>query len=183
MRETDEELIREYIAGNQEALKILIERYTPEIYNFVIRFVGATNAPDVTQDVFIKVWRNIKKFKVKRAQFKTWLFTIARNTTTDFLRKKKSTVFSDLDTEEDSFSESIQDETILPDVAIVKLEDTKLLNELLSQLPTDYQTVLMLYYQEDMTFKEIGKVLGKPLNTVKNYHFRAIKRLRGLLDV
>ncbi len=181
MQNLDEELIKEYIEGREEALKILIERYTPHIYNFVVRFVGTNSAPDVVQDVFIKVWRNIKKFNAEKASFKTWLFTIARNTTTDYLRKKKSTVFTDLDTPETQFSDNLEDENILPDEAIEKLEDKELLNKLLSELPESYQTVLTLYYQEDMTFKEIGEVLGKPLNTVKSHHRRALESLKKMV--
>ena len=118
MDESDEDLITGYSNGNQQAFKELIDRYTPQIYNFVVRFVGPDNAPDVTQDVFIKVWKNIEKFDVERAHFKTWLFTIARNTTTDYLRKKKSIVFSDLDTEEGIFEDNVEDEAILPSEAL-----------------------------------------------------------------
>ena len=130
--------------------------------------------------MFKKQWKNIKKFDVTRAHFKTWLFTIARNTVTDYLRKKKMTVFSDLDTEESNFSDMVIDEEPLPSVVIEKLEDAQLLNTLLSKLPSVYQAVLTLYYQEDMTFKEIGDVLGKPLNTVKSHHRRALAQLRAM---
>jgi len=55
-----------------------------------------------------------------------------------------------------------------------------MLNKVLEEIPALYKEVLMLHYQEDMTFKEIGEVLNKPLNTVKNYHFRAIKKLKEI---
>lgn len=182
MPDSDEDLIQQYIEGNQQALKVLIDKYTPQIYNFVVRFVGANNAPDVTQDVWIKVWRNIRKFDITKAHFKTWLFTIARNTTTDYLRKKKSTVFSDLDTDEDIFADNIEDEVILQDEAFDKLRDKEFLSNLISKLPLNYQIVLTLYYQEDMTFKEIGGVLGKPLNTVKSHHRRALEQLKKMIS-
>ncbi len=182
MDERDEDLILGYLNGNHEDLKTLIDRYTPQIYNFVVRFVGPNSAPDVTQDVFIKVWRNLKKFDISKAHFKTWIFTIARNTTTDYLRKKKSIVFSDLDNEEDIFEDTVEDEVSLPDEQLEKLEDKNYLNDLLSKLPMPYQSVLVLYYQEDMTFKEIGEVLGKPLNTVKSQHRRALEKLRTLIE-
>lgn len=181
MEEQDEILITEYLGGTQHALKILIDRYTDPLYNFIVRFVGKDTTPDIIQDVWIKVWKNIKKFDVTRAHFKTWLFTIARNTVTDHLRKKKMTVFSDLDTEENIFSDTVKDEALLPDAVIEKLEDTEFLNTLFSQLPSTYQAVLTLYYQEDMTFKEIGDVLGKPLNTVKSHHRRALEQLRAMV--
>ncbi len=181
MQKNDEDLIIEYINGNQNSLKVLIDRYTPQIYNFSVRFVGITNAPDITQDVWIKVWRNIKNFKVEKSHFKTWLFTIVRNTTTDYLRKKKSMVFSDLDTEDNNFEDTVIDDTLLPDKVLEKLEDKELLNKLLLELPINYQEVLTLYYQDDMTFKEIGEVLGKPLNTVKSHHYRALEQLKKMI--
>ncbi len=182
MPQTDEELIIEYIEGNQHGLKVLIDRYTGALYNFSVRFVGTTTAPDVIQETFIKVWKNIQKFDVTKAHFKTWIFTIARNTITDYVRKKKILVFSDLETTEgEVFDETIQDIDILPDEAMQKIQDKELLDKLLGNLPSNYQTVLMLYYQEDMTFAEIGTVLDKPLNTVKSHHHRALAQLRKMI--
>jgi len=181
MESDDKYLIDEYITGDQDALKKLIDRYTPSIYNFSLRFVSAEYAKDITQDVFIKVWKNLKKFNSQKASFKTWIFAIARNTIIDYLRKKKIVSFSFLDTEEENFESNIEDEVILPDEALIKLEDKELLNKLLEELPINYREVLILYYQEDVTFKEIGELLGKPLNTVKSYHRRALILLKKII--
>ena len=182
MESTDEKLIKEYIDGKEESFKKLIDRYTGPIYNFTSRLAGSENAPDIVQDVFIKVWKNIRRFNSTKAHFKTWLFTIAKNTTTDYLRKKKSIIFSDMDTLNETFDQNIPDEEILPDEAIQKLQDKNFLDKLLKQLPIHYYSVLMLYYNEDMTFAEIGKVLGKPLNTVKSHHHRALLQLKKMVD-
>ncbi len=179
----DEEIIDLYKNGEEEALKVLIDRYTPLLYNLVARLTTQNNAPDILQEVFIKVWKNLNKFDSSKASFKTWIFTITKNTTTDFLRKKKSLLFSDLEKEEDSsFSESIPDEAMLPDEVLQKLQDSELLNKVLKGLSINYQTILILHYQEDMTFDEIGKILDKPLNTVKSQHYRAITELRKILE-
>ncbi len=182
MEIVDEDLIKEYLLGDQEAFRALVEKYTPAIYNFSIRFVGNDYANDIVQDIFIKVWKNLKKFDYTKASFKTWIFTITRNTITDYLRKKKMINFSSLDKEDESFADNIEDGVVLPDEALVKLEDKELLNSLLDELPINYKEVLILYYQEDMTFKEIGSLLGKPLNTVKSYHHRALNLLREALS-
>lgn len=178
MNDKDEELIVKYNEGEEDALRILIDRYTSHIYNFSARFVGLDNATDIVQEVFIKVWKNMKKFDVSKSSFKTWLFTIARNTTTDYLRKKKMKVFSELDKEDEEFTETIKDEVILPSEAMEKLEDKEYLNSLLEKLPKNYKEVLILYYQEEMTFSEIGESLNKSLNTVKSWHRRALIKLR-----
>jgi RNA polymerase sigma-70 factor (ECF subfamily) len=170
----DQILIQKYLDGDQLCLKMLIDKYTSSIYNFISRFVGDLYIDDVVQEVFIKVWKKLESFDKNKAQFKTWLFVIARNTTTDYLRKKKMILFSSLDKEEENFGESIEDEIILPDEVLQKLQDKEMLDKVLNELKDEYKTVLVLHYQEDMSFKEIGEVLGKPLNTVKSYHQRAL---------
>ena len=180
MGNNDDDLVKEYLEGNQGSFKVLAEKYTPSIYNFSVYFVGLLYAPDIVQDVFIKVWKNIKKFDNSKANFKTWIFTIARNTITDYLRKKKMIPFSSLDSDEEFFTDSIEDDVILPDESLSKLEDKELLNKLLDKIPVQYREVLILYYQEEMTFSEIGQLLGKPLNTVKSYHYRALLLLKEM---
>lgn len=179
--EDDNLLIKNYLDGNQNSLKLLIDKYTSPVYNFSKRFTGSTQAEDITQEVFIKVWKNLKNFDVDKSQFKTWLFTIARNTATDYLRKKKSISFSSFESD-DFKEEDIVDDNILPDEILQKLQDKELLIKLLEELPENYKLVLTLHYQEDMTFKEIGEVMGKPLNTVKSYHYRALILLKDILD-
>jgi len=183
---SDEEIITSYKNNDQEALKIIIERYTSSLFNFAARLANKNDAPDIVQEIFIKIWKNINNFDARKASFKTWIFTIARNTVTDFLRKKRNILFSDMrkDDEEDvnSFAENIEAEELLPDLALEKLEDAEFLNKTLQKLRPNYQEVLILHYQEQMTFEEIGKVLGKPLNTIKSQHRRAIIELRKILN-
>jgi len=179
--EEDHILIKKYLDGDDESLKMLIEKYTSSIYNFTSRFVKDAGRDDIVQDVFIKVWKKLGSFDIEKAQFKTWLFTIARNTITDYLRKRKIILFGSLDTKEESFALNIEDETILPDEALQKLQNKELLNKVVNELKEEYKIVLTLHYQEDMSFKEIGEVLNKPMNTVKSYHQRAISTLHQRL--
>jgi RNA polymerase sigma-70 factor (ECF subfamily) len=181
MDKNDEELIEDYLSGDSNSLKIIIDKYTNAIYNFVSRFVERDIASDITQDIFIKVWKNLKKFNKKKAIFKTWIFTIARNTVIDYLRKKKAITFSDLDREDEIFGENIQDENLLPDELLMKIEDEDNLKKVLENLPSNYKEVLILHHQEDLTFSEISKILNKPLNTIKSYHYRAILKLKELI--
>lgn len=184
-KSTDEEIILFYKNNRQEALKIIIDRYTSSIYNFVVRLTNRNDAPDIAQEVFIKIWKNLDYFNSEKASFKTWIFTIAKNTTTDFLRKKRSILFSDMEKDDEninSFAENIPTEDLLPDVALQKLQDSQFLNKTLEKLRLDYREVLILHYQEEMTFEEIGKILDKPLNTVKSQHRRAIMELRKIIS-
>jgi RNA polymerase sigma-70 factor (ECF subfamily) len=186
---SDEEIILLYKNGDGEAFKTLLNRYASPLYNFVARMTNRNDARDIVQESFIKAWRNIGRFNPTKASFKTWIFTIAKNTTTDFLRKKKSVLFADLAqsarqdlADENSFAENIPAEDLLPDEALQKLQDSEFLNKILEKLRPDYREVLVLHYQEEMTFEEIGKVLGKSLNTVKSQHRRAILELRKLVS-
>ncbi len=181
--QTDEEIIILYKNGNKEVFKEIVTRYTSPLYNFTAHLVGENNASDIVQDVFIKAWKHINSFDSSRSSFKTWIFTITKNTITDFFRKKKTLNFSDLENDDDviSFSENIPDESPLPDEVLQKFEDMELLNNVLKTLSPEYQTILVLHYQEEMTFDEIGKVLNKPLNTVKSYHRRAMLKLKTMI--
>jgi len=71
---------------------------------------------------------------------------------------------------------------LLPDEALQKLQDSEFLKKILKKLSTHHKIILLLHYQEDMTFEEISKILNKPLNTVKSQHHRAIIELRKLLN-
>src|ERR1035437_5744033 len=183
-QKTDEELINLFNTGNQEVFEYLVNKYTSPLYNFTARLTGKNNADDLVQEIFLKIWKNTKSFNPQKASFKTWVFTIAKNTTTDFLRKKKSFSFSDLENNinDGSFYEQIPSDDLLPDEDMQKLEDKELLDNLLNQLRPNYKEVLVLHYQEEMTFDEIGKILSRPLNTVKSFHRRALIELRNMLN-
>ncbi len=185
-KSSDEEILILYKNREQEALKILINRYTTSLYNFTARLTNRNDAPDIVQEVFIKIWKNIRNFDSKKASFKTWIFTITKNTVTDFLRKKRSLLFSDMENKDEeninSFAENIPAEDLLPDVTLQKLQDSQFLNKTLEKLRLDYQEVLILHYQEEMTFEEIGKILDKPLNTVKSQHRRALLELKKIIS-
>lgn len=184
---SDLEIITLYKDGDKNAFKELVDRYTTSLYNFARHFVDQTNAPDIVQETFIKAWKHLSRFDSTKASFKTWLFTILKNTITDFLRKKKSIVFSDMEKEDDegeiiSFSETILDEDTMPDEVLQKLEDKEFLRRTLDTLKPHDRQVLILHYQEDLTFEEISSILQKPLNTVKSINRRAIIALRKTLE-
>ena len=181
MNRSDSQLVSDYLRGDELALKKLIDKYISSVYNFVYRFGGVNDSDDITQEVFIKVWKNLKKFDPEQS-FKTWLFSIARNTTIDWMRKRRNVNFSDLDNDIDSFEESIKDPGPLADELVAITQNKTVVENLLETLPVNYRTVLILYYMEDMTFKEISKVLDKSIDTVKSQHRRALIQLKQMLE-
>lgn len=181
---TDIQLMADYLNKDENALKILIARYLKPVYVFVYTIVKNTqDSEDITQEAFVKMWKNIKKYD-KEQVFKTWLFAIAKNTALDYLRKKKSFVFSDFEGQEENniFANMFIDPSPLPDEVFTLKEDKNFLSGLLNQIAAAYKEVLLLRYNGQYTFAEIGQILGKPLDTVRSQHRRALMSLRKILS-
>jgi len=180
---SDQTLISSYLKGEEKALEILIKRYLNPIYNFVYRYINnSQEAEDITQEVFLKVWRNLKKYDVKKS-FRTWIFQIAKNACLDFLKKKKLILFSELEdiSGNNTFLETLIDPKPLPDELFEQADLSLKLKSAINLLMPKYRLVLFLRYNDHFTFKEIAEILNEPLNTIKSRHQRAIMALRHLL--
>ncbi|MCU9811775.1 RNA polymerase sigma factor [Paraclostridium sp. AKS81] len=89
MAQSDEKLIKEILKGNESAMEVLVKRYYDMVHSFVYRNVNDYNiAYDITQESFIKMMKNIDKYKLKEGNFKSWLLKIALNTTKDYFKSK-----------------------------------------------------------------------------------------------
>ncbi len=108
----DKQLIADYLKGDERSLEILIKRYLRPIYNFAFRQINdIAEAEEIVQDVFVKVWKNLNKFKDNK-KFRPWLYKIAKNTSLDFLKKKSAIPFSYLDLETDNKFDNIKNNSI-----------------------------------------------------------------------
>ena len=173
----DKILIQQYIKGDEASLEILIARYLKPIYSFVYKNVSNTSeAEDITQEVFIKIWKNIKKFDQSK-NFKPWIFQIAKNTSIDFLRKKKSIPFSRFENEkgQNVLLDNMADE---PANLIENLSDKRVLAAAAINLKDKEQKIINLRHTEGMSFKEIADVFKESINTVKSRYRRAISNMR-----
>lgn len=180
---SDSELVEKYLKGEQRALEELIQRYFRQVFFFAKTFVKTdAEAEDVTQETFVKVWKNLKKFDPEK-KFKTWVFQIAKNTAIDFLRKSKNFVASEALAEEQMAQslEHLVDESPLPQEIYDAADFEKKLGDLVSSLPGPQKQVLGLHLQEDLTFEEIAQILSQPLNTVKSRYRRALIGIRKTL--
>ena len=163
----DEQLIIDYLGGDEKSLEILIEQYLKPIYSFVYRYTGsASDAEDITQDVFVRVWKNLKKFDQNK-KFKTWIFSIAKNSAIDWLRKKKTIPLSD----------DIMDTFAVPAPLVPELS----LTAILEKIPVQYRMILFLRYNDHFSFREIAESLGENLNTIKSRHRRGLIILKNKL--
>lgn len=183
MHRTEAQLVHDHLDGDEKAFEILVRRWIRPVYNFVRTMIRDTReAEDITQEVFVKVWKNLKRYR-EGESFKAWLFSVARNTVIDHLRKKKDLSFSDLgkDGDETSIENTFADTGPLPDEVFANAEDAAKLKEAVAGLSAMHKEVLFLYYTEGMTFAEIGSALDAPLHTVKSRHRRALEVLRRRL--
>lgn len=174
-----------YILVVKEALDFekIVEAYLPAVFNFALRLVGSSaEAEDITQETFLKVWRNLAKFRPE-GSIKPWIFAIARNTAFDFLRKKKAIPISFLAEEETTNPEDwLPDPDPLPDELFEKKETREALEKALSELRPEYREAVLLHLSEDLTFEEIAKIVGRPMNTVKSQYRRALAHLTKILS-
>ncbi|MFA6521413.1 MAG: RNA polymerase sigma factor [Candidatus Gracilibacteria bacterium] len=180
----EQNLIKQYFAGDEGALEVLINLYLKPIYSFVYRYVnGAEEAEDITQEVFVKAWRNLKKFKQNKS-FKTWIFEIAKNTALDFLKKKKTIPFSKFEDEsgKNVLLETLADPAELPQELLNRQGIAKLLETAMSKLSPSHRMVLFLRYNDHFNFREIAEALTEPLHTIKSRHRRALIKLREILE-
>ncbi len=166
-------------------LESLIKQHLSEVYNFIYRLVNdEAIASDLTQETWVKVWRYFKQYDHNQP-FKPWLFKIAKNTTADYWRKRRETPFSILDYKDElgetKFSDTLADETDLPDELLAKTEIKTELKKALGQLAPIDQEIILLHQADDLTFNQIGEILGQGLNTVKSRYRRAMLTLRRLL--
>ncbi|PIP26616.1 MAG: hypothetical protein CO140_03980 [Candidatus Moranbacteria bacterium CG_4_9_14_3_um_filter_40_7] len=178
----DKQLIEDFLSGDEAALNQLVKKYLKPVYNFLYYFTREkAELDDLTQIAFIKAWKNLKKFDREKS-FKTWIFTIAKNTAYDFFQKKKTLPFADFTDEEGNNKlENISDENILPDEILERKNLAEELEKKLEKIPEHYRIILTLRYKEDFSLQEIAEILGKPYNTIKSRHQRALTSLKKVL--
>ena len=179
----DAQLVADYLKGDEESLRVLIEKYLDPIYRFTrIYLKSEQEAEDITQEVFVRAWRNLKKFDQEKS-FKTWIFAIAKHASIDALKKKRALNFSAFEDEngDNALHETLMDSALLPDEIAEKKSTARMLGAATALLSPAYQRVLALRYEDDLTFAKISETLHEPLYTVKSRHWRAIVLLKKIV--
>jgi len=179
MKLEDIKLVENFLAGDDGSFEILVKKYLKPVFNFLFQITSDRDTlDDLTQITFIKVWKNIKKFDETK-NFKVWLFTIAKNTAFDHIKKKKTIPFSFFETD-DGYNklDEISEDSILPDKILEKKDLAKDLEEKLKKLSELYRIILLMHYKDDFSLSEIAEILDKPYNTIKSQHQRGLKVLK-----
>ena len=176
---TDEQLAGTYLDGVDACFDELVRRYSGPIYAFILRMVGnPADADDLTQDVFVQILKSLPGARPD-LPLRPWVYVIARNKCLDHLKRKRALPFSSLAIPEsgEAVEARVVDDRPLPDELAERADLEELVRTAIADLPPRYRAVVALRYSTDLTFAEIGTVLGLPENTAKT-HFQ---RAKGLL--
>jgi len=183
-------LVRRCIAGDAVAWEEIVQRYNRRIYNICYRFAGSSDdAQDLTQEVFIKMYRTLSSYDVERGAFMTWLTTMTRNLLVDHFRKTKQDRLTDsMDAtateHEDSMplSDQIPDKGPPPDTKVQSRETGEVVHQALQKLSPELREAVILRDLQDMDYRDIAAVLRVPEGTVKSRINRGRAELARLLQ-
>jgi RNA polymerase sigma factor (sigma-70 family) len=179
----DNELVQQFIEGDQNSLEILIHRHKSRVYSYILLIVKNQElAEDIFQETFIKVIRSLKRGKyVENGKFVSWVLRISHNLIIDHFRKQKlqGTVSND-SLEVDIFnSQKFSDFTIEDEM--VNNQILSEVKELIKELPEDQQQVIYMRHYMDLSFKEIAEQTDVSINTALGRMRYALINLRKLI--
>lgn len=156
----------------------LVKKYKNKIFNYAIYMMkDQMDAEDVTQEVLIRTWQNIDKFNFNAA--KAWMMRTTHNLCIDYLRRNSIYNNKESDVDED-YNASFADHSIdgNPHKAAELLITENEIKDAINNLPERLKSPFLLYELQGFKYKEIGKILDVPLNTVKVNILRARKQLQ-----
>jgi RNA polymerase sigma factor (sigma-70 family) len=173
----EREVIPRILKGDLHAFELLVKQYQQLVFYVIDKLVrNQTDKEDISQEVFIKVYSNLRHFAYK-SKLSTWIASIAYRTALNHIRDHKQGSGVQVDVIMESFH--FTEET--PARLSEKKDLAAYINRLIAELPVAYRSVLTLYHLNEFSYQEIEQITGMPEGTVKNYLFRARKLLKDKL--
>ncbi len=170
MKNTDDELVEQSLGGASAAYDELVSRHLSAVFTHVrIMVHDDATAEDIVQESFIKAYEKLASFNPKKAQFKTWLFTIATRKALDVLRKKPTVDVDDVVLESTLPSPKLRAEQREVRDAVQSLEPKQ-------------RAVVSLYFWHGYDYQAISKTLKAPVGSIKGWMHRAKQVLKGKLS-
>ena len=179
----DAVLVKNYIAGDESALTILINRHQSKIYGFIYSKISDRDiSDDIFQDTFIKVIKTLKMNSYnEEGKFLPWVMRIAHNLIIDHFRKnKKMPMFRE--TETFSIFSIMSDNVPNIESKLISEQVVSDLKKIIEELPEDQKEVLMMRIYQDLSFKEISEITGVSINTALGRMRYALMNLRKVID-
>ncbi len=167
-----DDVVARWVAGDPDALRLAFEAWGAGIHTYCVRRVGADDAADATQEVFVAAWRARHQLDPERGSLAQWLFGIARNTCHGIHRRRAARPEPVADDGLDGRSSPAEQD---------RLSDRLLLAEALRRLPERQRAVLVASFVEDRTNQAVAADLSLPLGTVKSDIRRGLQALRAEL--
>jgi RNA polymerase sigma-70 factor, ECF subfamily len=169
-------------AGEDRALEQLVERHQRLVIGTVGRMLGAgSDAEDIAQQVFVRVWKNAKRYE-PRAKFTTWLLKITRNLVFNELRRRSRHPQVPLQSEPDEEERPLKDEhAAAPDASLLEHELQEAVDVAIAKLPETQRMAVILRRYEELSYEEIAESLDQSVSAVKSLLFRARTELRESL--
>lgn len=176
MIKSDDALLEQARRGQEEAIGAIYDRYAHDIYRYLYRLVSDSwAAEDLTSDVFLKLVRTVGTPTGPRTNLPGWLYRVARNLAMDWFRGQAKVSAGEL--REDLAG---NEETFVARMA--RREQGAQLGEAVHKLTGDQQQVILLRFGEGLEIKAVGRIMGKSEGAIKVLQYRAVRRLRGLLQ-
>ena len=166
--------------GEQDAFRVLVERYQNLVYTLALRMTdNADDASDVAQEAFLKAWKGLPRFRMD-AKFSSWLYRLTVNAATDLLRRRQKRQ-EELSLEGEELAIDPVDPAPSPHQQVEQKLRREILFRCVSQLSENHRRILLLREVNGLDYEEIGRVLELTPGTVKSRLARARKELREKL--
>lgn len=170
-------LVKNACNGDNTAREEIIRRFHDQIYRLVLfRVKNRADAEDITQEVFIKVLKNIRKLK-NPEHLKPWIYAIAVNQVKDFFKKKRLLLFLGISADLEQLPAPVPETA--SNRSVEKNNFHRLLNRFLETLPQSERETFLLKYIDGLTIAEVARVLGKNENTIKTHLYRSVNKLKN----
>ena len=184
----EDDLLRKCARGDSAAYRELVERLEKPLVNFILRFVGERHvAEDLFQETFVRVVKTLGSFRPE-ASLSTWIFTIARNLSLDWLKAKRRHREMALDaaTSEEKgrviyFKDVMRSSTASPDDRAESTEEERRVTAALAQLSPIKREALVLRIYAGLQYSEIARIQNAPVGTVKFRIHEAVRDLSKLM--
>jgi RNA polymerase sigma-70 factor, ECF subfamily len=180
-KESDEALVERVKEQDMVAFTLLYDRYAPAIYALAAHLLGPTDADEVVQEVFLRLWHKAEQFNGEAGLFKSWFMTIARNYIWDLLKRRthEQQLLATYEIEQ-RLSEPIDPVHHIAEEAWVQQQQAVLLNAL-HDLPPEQRRAIVMAYFGGFSQSAIAQELGWPLGTVKKRIRLGLQKLRNFL--